>query len=353
MTVQSLPKDLGILTSMRFFAAYWVVLFHLGSFRKFDDGTLSTFAANGPRAVDFFFILSGFIIFHVYGKAIEDKTFRFRSYMVRRFNRLYPVHIATLICAFVMGYAKSQFGEYSVYQFEVSELLSTLVLLHAFSTTDGLVFNGQSWSISAEFFAYLLFGLAASLIAIRQKTIVTAATFIAAAGGAHLFAQQLGKPSFMHMTWDFGAIRIVPLFILGIFLRQLTEKLGAAWATPLLAIGVVSLAFFAMQANAGYEILVPFCLLIIGGAIASAREHAPLNDRVSKYLGEISYSTYMVHIFCIQIVVELFPRLLPQSVLTTDLEYLAAITVLVIIASAISYHVVEVPARNFLNRKFS
>lgn len=140
-----LPTDLKTLTSFRFFAAFWVFLFHLRLRVDFDQSWLMDFINNGARGVDFFFILSGFVILHVY-----DGEFSRQRFLVKRFARIYPLH-AVMTLLFV---AFAVLGSNPIEGFWQSVLL-----LHAFDTTDGLVLNGPSWTLSAEMFAYVLFAL--------------------------------------------------------------------------------------------------------------------------------------------------------------------------------------------------
>ena len=326
-----MPKDLRTLTSFRFFAACWVFLFHLRSRIEYEDNRFWDFVENGARGVDFFFILSGFVIFHVYEGQLENREFSFRHFMLKRMARIYPLHFVlwAVFVVFALLGANS-----------IDGLFPSLLLLHAWATTDGLVLNGPSWTLSAELFAYLLF----AIIVVRvPKTWEILAAFVSTFIVVHIIAVLLGKSAFLHLTWDYGTLRILPLFILGILLRRIAPSVSVQFAALLGILGLAALALLGSKQEAGYEIIVPFALLILAGARLSEVRWLPSNGALSVYLGEISYSTYMIHMFVIAVFFDYLPKLGIGPL------HWAIVCVAVIVGSSISYHLIEVPARNLIN----
>lgn len=344
-----LESDLRILTSLRFLAAFWVVLFHFRSQVETGDNYFWDIVNNGARGVDFFFILSGFVIHHVYGEAVRNNRFHFRRYLQKRFSRIYPLHLATMLAMFCLDIARAggggNWGE------RLSDLFFSAALLHSWGLTGGLVLNGPSWTISSEAFAYLMFGLAA--IYARRAVLSSwpvLLAFVAAFVAIHFFSTAIGKTAFMHMTWDFGILRIIPLFILGMLLRMGAVYLQPVPAMVLGTAGIVLFLVLAGAKDAAYTLILPFSLLIIGGARLSGRKWAPLNQPLFVYLGEISYSTYMVHSLVLFLYFDLALKLAPNLAHAMGVFGNAfAVIVLVIGASAASYHFIEHPARDFLN----
>ena len=320
-----MPTDLKTLTSLRFFAAFWVFVFHLRSRTDFGEGRVLDFIDNGARGVDFFFILSGFVILHVY-----EGEFSRRLFLIKRFARIYPLHaLMTLIFIAVAVVA----GE------NPDGVWQSLLLLHAFDTTHGLVLNGVSWTISAEMFAYLLF----AMIPFRQTWLI-AMTCLVTFLAAHALSLSLGKTAFLHLTWDYGAVRIVPLFVLGMLLRRVTPFISEMQAVLVGIVGLGLLGWVGSIPNAGYEILVPFVLLIMAGARLSDWEIVS-NRKPLVYLGEISYSTYMIHVFVITAFFDFLPRLgIPTP-------HWIVICLVVLACSSVSYHLFEVPARRWINAR--
>jgi peptidoglycan/LPS O-acetylase OafA/YrhL len=326
----TLPDDLKTLTAFRFFAAFWVFLFHLRSRIDYESNWFWDVIENGARGVDFFFILSGFVIFHVYESQISSGRFSFRNYIIKRLARIYPLHLFMLLIFLALAIMGNN---------QVQGVLGSIFLLHAWGLTDGLVLNGPSWTLSAEMFAYLTFGV---IVFRSPPTWLIFVAFVITAISVHFFALSLGKTAFIHLTWDYGSLRILPLFILGMLLRRLSPALSQTLATLVGLLGIVMFFWFA-SVPAGYEILIPFALLIISGARLSDQQNLPTNSQLFVYLGEISYSTYMIHIFIIAVWFDYLPKLgfgpLPWSI----------ICVVVIVGSSVSYHLIEVPARRWIN----
>ena len=112
---------------------------------------------NSRMFVDFFFVLSGFVIAANYTNRLETPE-QARKFMWLRIGRLYPLHVAILL-AFV-GYevVKLAFGQDDAFLFpnDTASLAQNALLIHGLGTTSELTWNWPSWSISTEMAAYLL-----------------------------------------------------------------------------------------------------------------------------------------------------------------------------------------------------
>ena len=167
-------KKLLYLESLRGFAALIVVLYH-GNL-MFSESFLNISIINhGYVMVDFFFVLSGFVIAYNYA----DRITKWRDVVIfqtRRFLRLYPLHFVTFLLFVGIEGAKYLFEIRSGIAannpaFSTNDwgaVLSNLSLTHSFAEND-MTFNDPSWSISAEFYTYLLFAVLFLLI---QKPIL-------------------------------------------------------------------------------------------------------------------------------------------------------------------------------------
>jgi hypothetical protein len=90
------------LTSLRFFAALWVVLYHY--WPKLDvRPSPRCWLSKGYLGVELFFVLSGFILCHVYLTALGEERFRYGSFLWNRLARVYPLHLATLLGMIALG----------------------------------------------------------------------------------------------------------------------------------------------------------------------------------------------------------------------------------------------------------
>lgn len=146
------------LTSLRFLFALMVFLHHLSFLKLHGEGYnafYKLFCAEGYIGVNFFFMLSGFILAYVYQDKIIDKSVSPSKFWIYRFARIYPLHLLTLIIALPITYKLflSGLGTW------VLQFASNLFLLHSLIPHSDYYFsfNSVSWSISAEMVFYLLF----------------------------------------------------------------------------------------------------------------------------------------------------------------------------------------------------
>ncbi len=150
-----MPQNLKALTALRFIAAMWVV-----SYDYWADLTAVTphLVSKGYLGVELFFVLSGFILSHVYLQGFGERNFRYADFLWARLARVYPVHLATLLgMGGLIGGATLlgiQAGDKALVW---SSLPAQLTLTQAWGLGLHGGWNHPSWSISAEWFAYLSF----------------------------------------------------------------------------------------------------------------------------------------------------------------------------------------------------
>jgi peptidoglycan/LPS O-acetylase OafA/YrhL len=298
---QSKPA-IASLTGIRALAAFLVLFLHAD--QNIPVGLQSIgVVAHGYLGVDLFFLLSGFILTYVYFESMQKPTGRtFAIFMWHRFIRLYPVHLTVLLALVAVVFSAGKLGLNlrSPEAFKHTELPWQLLLVHAWGVTDQVSWNVPSWSISAEWFAYLCFPLVAAglgrvrdprmLLLIAAVSLGIAATIFAIAGwglsGAWIAPSAL--------------VRIAGSFVCGAALcryatlRQALESKSALNDT----LAIASLLAFLAGPSFGVPdfALIGLLAIFIGtlamsnGVAAKLFSLAPL-----VWLGEISYSLYMVH----------------------------------------------------------
>lgn len=151
-------NHISALTSIRFFAAFWVVLFHLSN----SDSPLQPLLdalpdvvfhviRTGYAAVGLFFVLSGFILAYTYREDCLDA----RRFWLARVTRIYPVYLLGLlaIAPFVLAGILWRHASW----WELAKGGACLGLLQAWHPGTALSWNGPGWSLSAEVFFYLVF----------------------------------------------------------------------------------------------------------------------------------------------------------------------------------------------------
>src|ERR1035441_9002169 len=148
------------LTGIRGFAALWVALFHFQSTAVVSVLNLGHVIGGGALGVDIFFVLSGLILAITYAPrfAIQGFTWSlFGDFVIRRLARIYPLHLGTFLLMLVSWKITSQ----TTYEFrglvanDWWSALCNLLLTHAWGITKRLSWNTPSWSVSAEWFAYV------------------------------------------------------------------------------------------------------------------------------------------------------------------------------------------------------
>lgn len=149
------------LTGLRGLAAWWVVFYHFKEYlQPLVPGFVSAFLAKGYLAVDLFFVLSGFVLFLNYRNSFSsDRSGAVRTFLRKRIARVYPLHLLMCVVFLVNPLAIAYFapGVPLGARYTPDSFVASLLMVHNWGFFDGLVWNVPSWSISTEWFAYLLF----------------------------------------------------------------------------------------------------------------------------------------------------------------------------------------------------
>ena len=353
--------EIKALTGLRGFAALWVVLFHMHSADFVTAVDIGNVLGRGYLAVDAFFILSGLILAHVYGPLFDrEPGWNWKAqqrFLFARFARVYPMHLCMLLLFFaliaVAALLGHQFRNTAPYTLEGA--IESLFLLHGLGFSDRLVWNDPSWSVSAEVFAYVVLFWPFMLLVRRLPGAAVLLLLGLLWSGALLFAWEQPKGS-LDVTYHFGVVRIVPEFLAGIFLQRVlsTRTLPAWGATVCAASGIAGIIAIAYLPLVWEALVLPlFCLLLAGLYTGSGPVKAIFANPVSVWLGRISYSVYMVHIFVRLVSGQVLKMAGIESLPTAmQRDWLIALTVASILVGAAGYALVEEPARRWLRRRF-
>ena len=341
------PANLKPLTSLRFFAAFWVVLFHY--WPNLAAAATPALVAKGYLGVELFFVLSGFILCHVYLAGFEDGRFRYADFLWARLARIYPMHLATLIGMGLMAGLAIAAGlpvDHNI--LSLVALPANLALVQAWGVTTVAGWNHPSWSISAEWFAYLTFPIFALVaMRLRNKPGLAILGAVALMCGLYAWFPRFAGFPLTRATIAWGALRIVPCFALG-------SALFLAWRTHVAnrRTALVGAAFFGALAILCALIEAPdaFTVLAFGGLIISLAQVSRAGSRLGSsgllvYLGEISYSIYMIcipwQVVFVNVAVKILHLQSKQLPLSIWLIYLAALVPL----AAATHHLIERPGR--------
>jgi peptidoglycan/LPS O-acetylase OafA/YrhL len=368
--------EIKALTGLRVVAAVWVVLFHFRPMLndvspEFRDA-LSPLLNSGAQGVDLFFILSGFVLAYNYldrmGKSWSTReTLHF---LWLRLARVWPVYLVTLHLAVLwiiltlhVGHVPSpDVGKLTAISYVRQVLLVQLWFEPFF---DGTSWDGPAWSISAEWLAYLLFGVLV-LVIFRMKLATRARTLMVLAVVAQLPPMVLLLTSGVFYTPWSWLPRIVTQFIAGALACAAVRRLDLSDRARRVA-GFVSLVLIAAMVSvlylldahpitgvldSGGVVDVLFVPLVMTLAVGMGSLPGLLSARVMVYGGQISFCLYMVH----ELVHTAWTWAVVQFQLTpwhSDSAWKWNIFGLIAIAVALSslmYHFVEEPARRWMRR---
>lgn len=261
-----------------------VALFHFQTSGPLHHNLL---VGRSGRFVDFFFVLSGFVIAYAYSERLGRGGLR--DFLVRRVARLWPLHAFVLAVCVCMAVAGGIAG-LSVHGWAWSAIPANLTLTHAWNLTDRLTWNGPSWSISAEAAAYLLFALLAWSLAGRALAAACASVMLAALALV-LFA----APDGMGATFSWGIARCLYGFMAGALAWMARDRLGWRPRGEIAALAAAMIAVCALPGWAGAAIVPVFAWVVLVFASDSGPVSSLLHRPFPQRLGLLSYSIYMVH----------------------------------------------------------
>lgn len=326
--------ELRPLTGARGVAAVAVVLYHLRLSVAGLPAPVVAVLGKGYLAVDFFFLLSGFVIWRAWHARVTGATWRFWR---KRVARVWPLHLAML--AFAVGLA-ALLGAHGRPDpaFPWAELPLHLFLVQDWGPTRALRWNDPAWSISAEAAAYLLFPLLVRAVDWRRWS--RAALVAAAAGVLLALHLAMRAPTLGTDIARFGVLRCLAEFTAGTIVAALHARGGRA-RTPLL-LGLALLT--AAAAGAPETLVVPAAFAALLLALAR-RPESLLASRPLHWLGGISYAIYLLHFLLWKAVKLALPApLAPPSVA-------AAYLIATLALAHLLYRYLERPAQRWLDAR--
>jgi peptidoglycan/LPS O-acetylase OafA/YrhL len=349
-----LPGNIKTLTGVRGFAALWVVLFHIQGSPFSHISLPAEFIKHGFWGVDVFFVLSGFVLSHVYERSFAEKIVPgdYFHYQGLRLARIYPLHLVTFVAAFACYILSVTIGHgtAAAANFGFHEAIMNLTLLHAWGTTKSLSWNDVSWSISAEWFAYL-FLLVPCIRLLRNVPLKVLYTIAAISWCLVIFVYLPVRTSnLLDMTYDFGILRMAPEFLGGYVAYQSARAIRRNPIIGDLAClaGLVGIVFVASQ-DTFQALLLPVCMLfLVGLSMEGPVGSFFFGNRIAMFLGEVSYSIYMCHVLVLMVIDGVVKRLpLPQTLSWFGAGIAVGSLIAIIVTSHCLYILVERPCRKW------
>lgn len=316
---------LNVLDSLRGVFALMIVLLHtdMQSHLFYMD-----FVRNSDIFVDFFFVLSGFVISLSYmGKT--GKRYALPEFMLRRTGRLWPLHMVVLVGFVLLVLIKALVAALGIFAADVPYTkveitrftIENIFLVQAFRNETVLWLNFPAWSISAEFWAYALFGVLC-LAPLRWIP------WLASLSGLIAFAALQGWVDFGFGAFvNYGLFRGICYFMLGhlcylLWLKLRHLRLRAATGVEIGVVVLIVLQTIHAE-NEIVRMLMPltFVLAILiftfeGGVVSRL-----LSLKTFRILGDRSYSIYMIHALILNVVglmVRMLERILGQDLYSAN-----------------------------------
>jgi peptidoglycan/LPS O-acetylase OafA/YrhL len=290
------PRNLKALTTLRYFAAIWVVLFHYWD--SLTNAAMPSVVAKGYLGVELFFVLSGFILCHVYLQSAGEGGFRYGGFLWTRLARIYPLHLATLFGLGLVAIAARGVGMDMGDKVLVwSSLPAQLLLAQAWGLAPNGGWNHPSWSISAEWMAYLAFPVFAFVAwRLRGRPRVAVVMALVFTAGLYFAFSRISGQSLTRATIAWGALRIVPCFAYGcaLYLAWRAEPAKDSRWAPLAALGFLAAIVGSVAISAPDALSVGLFGGLIFWLARFAERPSPMTSRVGVYLGEVSFAVYMV-----------------------------------------------------------
>jgi peptidoglycan/LPS O-acetylase OafA/YrhL len=304
---------IAALAGARAFPPLMVVMFHFSEGHHYSGWRpLDFLATRGYLWVEFFFVLSGFILAHAYWARLNDLLRRsgYGAFLRARLIRLYPLHLfmLLLLLAMVVGLrALAAHGGYlSIFDAKYHQNVSakgfwlSLFLVQAWNTMNTLTWNGVSWFVSVEFALCLMFP---ALLWLAEGKLWRGFALIAA-GLAGLLALLFTSQHGLDITFHNGVLRGMSDFSIGVGMAVLFRRLKPRdrmpeWVHSLLQLLLLLLLGYVVMhtgwSHTRMDIFTVLPLMVLVFALAFDRGIVArgLQTRLPQILGEWSYAIYL------------------------------------------------------------
>lgn len=345
--------DIKPLTSLRFFAAAGVLYGHFG------------YAYNtAGLGVSFFFMLSGFILTHSYYDKFRSFDIRsIKSLWVSRAARIYPLHLATLLMSIPLILKEG--GNVSI-----SSFIENAALLQSWypNKVQAFSYNSVSWTLSNELFFYLSLPfilIALAKLKMQTRTFMSILLILACiAFTATLMYLFRPIPHSEPYSWRWWLILVSPYinsltFLAGMLLSFIYHRIAnselkispAKFTAIELLVIALFVAYFLltfkslMFSSVFFMYGLPIAIVIIVFSLQKGLVSMVLSSKTLVYLGEISFSLYMIHQIVIRVVEDYIGNVVGPANDYHDVFMQIAVSILIILLSSATYHAIEKPAR--------
>ncbi|HIC7372711.1 TPA: acyltransferase family protein [Legionella pneumophila] len=355
---QSEDRFLGI-DLLRCFLALGVLLWHYQhfiynrgiQFIKYQQPLYSIlnifYNHGGYYRVQAFWCISGFILFWKYGADIANRSVSGKKFFIRRFSRIYPLHLATLfLVAFLNFIYMNNNHCYFIYQNnDFVNFLLQLFLASSWARGEEYSFNGPVWSLSAEIPVYLIFFIFARFLGLKE--------------GVNYFFICLYLIAKL-TNFSFPIIDCIGYFYSGglsaIYLQQFekqnSNKVLNVHFLYLLSIALMGIYFVKLNLLKPIKYLLLINMMLVCFYYLSRKIKAqPKVQNMINIISHLTFSSYLIH-FPTQIALVLIFRWLNQAIPFYSISFLFLYIFCTLSISYLSYHYFEKPMQTLIRRKY-
>lgn len=355
------------LDGLRGVAALIVLAYHL--FESFATSQIDQIVNHGYLAVDFFFVLSGFVVGFAYDDRFKGQKMSNKEFVKRRLIRLQPmVVLGTIIGAICFYFAELE--TWDVNSVGITALLwATLLNMLLIPVApryeirgNGEMYplNGPSWSLFFEYIGNLIY-----MWFLRKLSTKALTSFVVViAIGLAYFAIE-GSFGGIGAGWTMdtpnmigGSLRVLFSFSMGLLISRKFKPLdikGGFWIASIVLIALLGMPRIGGQdyfwMNGLYEaicVLIVFPFLVVLGASDQSKD--VVTKHISKFLGDLSYPLYMVHypfLYLYYSYVKVNALTFQESLPQAALFYFGSI-----IVAILALKLYDEPIRRWLTKKF-
>lgn len=359
-------SEIKPLTSIRGVAAFLVMVYHYHQLNDFSYPAVNHFIRHGYLWVDLFFVLSGFVMAMTYADLFVTRFSldAYKKFLGKRLARVYPIYFVITIG--VSLYSLVIYGGFSHVHRPAVNLehpvlahVANLLLFQAWGFGENI--GGPTWSISAEWAAYLLFPLLVQLALFRQVWMAWGIGLIAATLlifiATHPETGQTvrnGQLDIYHCRDAFVVMRCIGGFTLGLiaFRLRLNVTIMRILANDYVCIVLFMLLLLLMSSGVEDLAIYPLLpLLVISLYSVRGFSRTFFSARPFYAVGVLSYSIYLIHAHFLVLLEQLILRLPAYGTGVFTPFIASAITYgFVFLGATLAYRLIEKPGRAWLGK---
>jgi len=330
-------KHFLALDGLRGLVAIFVMLYHYTIFNGLEHAL-----PRGYLGVDFFFVLSGFVIAHAYEAKLQKGGF-FVTYCLQRVIRLWPLILLSVTSAYILSPDKKELYEYVL----------NLLMIPDFYTPDESAFavNHPTWSLFYEiviniFYAFFI------LYFVRMKAylliLVSGIGLCISAFTVH--ATSVGT---VQATFAAGFFRVAYSYYAGVLLWRFKDKIKFIGSINIIYVALLLLVMLSVPKFSNFNLIYDLVFVLLACPIivimgAKSKIQSRFTHNLCKIGGDISYPLYLLHM-SVQFVFH--PYVLELSTLGRVLFCIPQLCVDILV-SMIIFKFYDVPVRSYLNKFF-